>query len=260
MTFGGGGRNYLRAAKRLQRQAKAFSSFDCVSAFGPKDLDAGYDCLFRGFPQRFPKGYGFWSWKAYLIHREFQKLPENDLLVYLDCGCELNKAAEARLKVYLSFARNNDAFFFQLGMKNGDWSKPDPRLVPSEEIAGARILQSGVIALRKCDRVAEFLEDWLSLCSVDDGILLRDGSEDETAQYYHMHRHDQSCMNVAARKHGFIGFPDESWCPTHPLSKYVDWAQTRPVLAIRNRDGVSYQPLIRLVSLWFRIRRIFRKQ
>ena len=42
------------------------------------------------------RGGGYWIWKLDIIKQAFSKIKENDIIVYLDSGCTLNKSGKKR--------------------------------------------------------------------------------------------------------------------------------------------------------------------
>ena len=37
-----------------------------------------------------PRGYGYWLWKSYIIKKTIEKMSDDDILLYLDCGYEID--------------------------------------------------------------------------------------------------------------------------------------------------------------------------
>jgi hypothetical protein len=101
ITFGGGNAGLREAAIRLIAQAKDFPSIDVGRAYFDTDLPADYYTLFSGITDSCVTGYRLYSWKPFLIHAELSALSPNDVLVYMDAGCELNKRGIHRFDDYL---------------------------------------------------------------------------------------------------------------------------------------------------------------
>src|SRR3569832_2262425 len=129
ITFGGGGIAYREAANRLITQSTNFPSIDARQAYTDLDLPQDYFQLFRGLADEYPAGYGLYSWKPYLIHAELLKLKKNDILIYIDAGCELNIHGIKRFDDYLSFTSQNDVLLFELQHPNRFWTKNHPKLL-----------------------------------------------------------------------------------------------------------------------------------
>jgi hypothetical protein len=228
ITFGAGAQHFKDAAERLIAQSKYFSAIDVSKAYSEADLPPDYYELFKGI-----NGYGFFSWKPFLIHAELSKLESNDILIYIDAGCELNKNGIRRFNDYLSYTAKNDVLLFEQQLPNRCWTKNHPKLAYPEHFF-RNILVGGIQFLKNNERSRQLIKAWLDLCSYENGILLRDPEANEPQlQEFIAHRHDQSCLSVSAYLHNIATIPDETW--------FQDWSdgKTYPILALRNRTGAS---------------------
>ena len=76
---------------RLRTEAKAMGCFASVTLLSAEDLGGDYWSACGDFVRTHPRrGYGFWSWKPYIIHRHLASLPEGDVLLYVDAGFSMN--------------------------------------------------------------------------------------------------------------------------------------------------------------------------
>lgn len=229
ITFGAGGENYLNAAQRLINQSEDFASIDARKAYSEKDLPQEYYDLFSGIA-----GYGFYSWKPYLIYAELLKLEPNDILVYVDAGCELNKAGIQRFDDYLSYTSKNDMFLFELQHPNRYWTKNHPKLLGYPEHYFRNQLVATVVFVKNNEHSRKFIKSWLDLCAYENGLLLKNPEENEPQiKGFAKHRQDQSCLSVCAYLNNVATIPDETY--------FIDWgvAQKYPILALRNKTGNS---------------------
>ena len=72
---------------RLRREADAVGRFESVTMLSAGDLGPDYWSACGDFVRTHPRrGFGFWSWKPYVIHRHLASLPEGDVLLYVDAG------------------------------------------------------------------------------------------------------------------------------------------------------------------------------
>lgn len=96
ITFGAGGWNFYEAVNRICEQAKKTDLFDEIKGFTDNDLrnDSSFWNKHGNFIVKNPRGFGYWLWKPYLILRELNKMFEGDVLVYFDCGNEINYHAK----------------------------------------------------------------------------------------------------------------------------------------------------------------------
>jgi hypothetical protein len=234
ITFGGGSANFREAASRLIKQSEDFPSIDVRRAYTETDLPSDYHKLFNGLLESHPAGYGLYSWKPYLVYNELLMLNQNDILIYIDAGCELNKFGIRRFDDYLSYTSKNDVLLFELQHPNRYWTKFHPMLLGYPEHYFRNQLVASVIFLKNNDRTKQFIKSWLDLCAFENGILLKDPEENELQlPIFKMHRQDQSCLSICAYLHNIRTISDETW--------FQDWrnAEKFPILALRSRTGVS---------------------
>ena len=92
ITFGSGHMGYINAGKRLTEQARQTKLFDSVQFFSVDNLKK--DTTFWNKHQTFiannKRGFGFWLWKSYIIKKKMEQMKDGDILLYLDCGCEID--------------------------------------------------------------------------------------------------------------------------------------------------------------------------
>lgn len=251
ITFGAGGQKYVASAKRIAKHARDFPQIDQAIAYTDTDLDDGYSALFPDFPKRYPRGFGLWSWKPYLIARELEELSDGDILIYVDGGCELNAAAQSRFADYLQWTQDHGALLFQVAHPNKHFTKNDPRLLPDETFGEQGQIAATVLMVQKNQRMIAFVDKWLAMCAEDDGELLKDVDPITQKPEFVDHRHDQSVLNAAAYAHDLACMPDETYLgEPHPLRlrRFAKQAMALPILAMRNRSGVSFMPLVRFFA------------
>jgi hypothetical protein len=229
ITFGAGSKDYRESAERLIAQSKDFPSINERRVYTDTDLPPDYHKLFSALT-----GLGFYSWKPYLIHAELLKLEPDDILVYIDAGCELNKRGIRRFDDYLSYTSKNDSLLFELQHPNRFWTKNHPKLLGYPDHYFRNQLAATVIFLKNNEKTRQLIKAWLDLCAYENGTLLKAPEENEPQlRGFMKHRCDQSCLSICAYLHNVITIPDETW--------FQDWsyAQNYPILALRNKTGTS---------------------
>lgn len=240
MTFGGGGQNFHDAVKRITEQAKTFGVFDKI--YGFTDLDLKKDKQFWDTHGKFilsnPRFYGYAIWKSYLIRKVMDEIDDNDLLLYLDCGCELNIRGIDRFMEYIKMVEQHDSLATQLiGYKEKYWTKTDFfnfMNTPSEDIESGQI-QSNFIFLKKTQTNLELLEEMYKLQIINNYHFVDDTpSLEPNDSSFVENRHDQSCFSLVMKKFNRFVIPDETYF-------YPDWFQgiKYPIWVIRNKTGKS---------------------
>lgn len=92
ITFGAGTKEYEDAAERIAQQAASLKIFDNIIKYTEQDLqnDEEFWSKHGDFIENNKRGYGYWIWKPYIVKKTMDTLADDDILMYLDCGCELD--------------------------------------------------------------------------------------------------------------------------------------------------------------------------
>lgn len=237
ISFGSGIPGIFLALARLKRQGDACDLVDKVEIFTEKNLDADYTRLFEDILDQPSKGFGFWSWKPYLISRELDALNEGDVLIYLDAGVEINKMGRPRLTEYLDLVAQNDILIFTQAQQHRHWTKPDPLLIANDRHYFRNQVVATILMFRVCSKSKRLVQSWLNLSAHDSGRLLVD---EENQSLYRSgqimaHRHDQSVLSRVAFEEGILLTRDET--------NFAPWSKGKraPFLALRNKQtGYSW--------------------
>ena len=238
ITFGGPSQNYHSAVKRVCNEASGFEVFDEIIGYTEKDLIA--DASFWGKHQQFiesnaGRGYGCWLWKPYVTKKTLEKMNENDLLVYADAGCFMNKDGKGRLLEYFDMLNTNTEvgnISFQMvhleelftKMDIIDWygSNDDPSIIKTGQLVG------GIFVVRKCRHTTELVDKWYDGCCqyhlIDDSC-----GRLPNIPTFQATRNDQSIFSVLRKKYGTIYLTDETmmWFSSSPSvtgKNYPIWA------------------------------------
>lgn len=240
ITFGGPSENYHNAVKRISQEANGFDVFDEIIGYTEQDLMS--DHSFWGKHKHFiqsnaGRGYGCWLWKSYVTKKTLDRMNDNDILVYADAGCFMNKDGKARLLEYFDMLNTNESIgniSFQMDHLEELFTKmdildyydaKDDTIMKTGQIVG------GVFVLRKCQHTIELIDKWYDGCCqyhlIDDspGRL-------PNVPSYNVARNDQSIFSVVRKKYGTIYLPDETWFGP----RWNDDGKNYPIWAIRKKE------------------------
>lgn len=233
IAFGAGLNGLENALARLRNQAKVFPLIDEVCTYTDKDLTEEYHKMFKDFPQKYPKGYGLWSWKPWLVSRELDSMRDGDILLYVDAGVELNPKGLGRFSYYLDLASRAGFVFFSLNLQNRFWTKHDTGLVTRENYFRNQVAATAFF-IQVSDKSREFAKEWLQLCSWEAGSHLLDPISDSGETLEFQHRHDQSILSS-------VVFKNEISVLDRDETYHQPWRQGRsyPLLALRNKTGTT---------------------
>jgi hypothetical protein len=235
ITFGGPTPVFHRNVERICNEARQLEFFDEIQGFTEADLKK--DDAFWGkhghFIQTNARGYGYWIWKSYLIKKTLDELHENDILIYCDAGCEINKRGKKRLLEYVDLLHSNKENYgfisFQLEFEERMYTKK--ALLDHFECdeKSKQMLQcmATVQIIQKREHSIHIVNKWYEHCC--HAHLINDEITNEEHPSFVENRHDQSILSILVNKYGSIKLLDETY--------FCNWENAKdvPFLAKRHR-------------------------
>jgi hypothetical protein len=198
--FGGGGDNYYDAVKRLDRELKETSAFHEIVPYTDKDLkeDPQFWEKHKDFIENNKRGYGYWIWKPYIIMKVLDQMNENDILMYIDGGCEVMNGGDAKEKIIELAVQctKHNIIYTSTNEVEKKWTKTDlfKKLNLNEDAKESTQNAATIVIIKNTEVTRNFVRDWYELCCnynyIDDSpsILENDPSFVEN-------RHDQSVFS-----------------------------------------------------------------
>jgi hypothetical protein len=201
---------FINTLNRIEIEALNSGFFNKVTTLGEDSLDEktlNY-CYSNG------RGFGYWSWKSYIVYEYLKTLDYGDILVYSDAGNTININGKDRFKFYIDYLSqdNNDSIFFQMGHIEKSWSKMDAidfldsyNLIDTGQIAACSFL------IKKTDRIVELVKTWRDVCYNHKNLIDDTDSKIENDKTFSEHRHDQSILSILVKKMKIELFEDDTW-------------------------------------------------
>ena len=241
ITFGDGSRQHWAAGRRLVQQARKCGGFKTFESFDWQricrelpDFARRYGHLLR----RYYRGFGYWIWKALIIRNRLEILPEEEILVYADAGCELDHFARADYLSWFGLMDETDiaALVLEKNYTGRVWTNSFMResLPWAEKFIEEPQIATTVMSFRNVKTVRNLVAEWEKLCLYKDAELMIDRPPQSEDPIYREHRHDQALFSLliyraAAQKQINLRL----WSPVH-------WsAKSYPLKGIRNKTGIS---------------------
>ncbi len=247
LTFGGPLKKYHDSVNRLVKQANEFKLFEKI--YGLTELNLKNDLEFWNkhgeFLENNTRGYGYWLWKPYLIIKILNEINENDILLYCDCGCELNILG----KDYMNklFEKTNSKLIIGTQALSTDYAFTKIDIINYFKINNIEILkipqmQAGCLMMKKCDIVFKLIEEWYDIMS--NNYHLVDDSRSKLKNYLSFidNRHDQSIFSMLVKKYKLINYDLDptSWIPN---KNFLINGLSYPIWYCRNKTGTSLNNL-----------------
>jgi len=220
-----GDNNFSIGKSRIRNQAENFGVFKSIFEYGEKDLENN---LFwenyaksmmtqrSGMQRRY---YGYYACKPYFILEALNQIPENEVLLYVDSGCELNKNGLEKLQQYYQECLDTEGVFFTLDLPEIQWTKMDTYrhiIGDDDEYLMTRQIISGIFLLKNTVMIKELVQKWIDICVEDGGRYLDDSpSMLPNDGIFRENRHDQSIWSLLLKKkaetHDFTFHEDDTY-------------------------------------------------
>jgi hypothetical protein len=247
ICFGGPNTIYHNAIKRLHNQALSFNLFDSITCYTEKDLmsDSTFWNKHGNFILSNRRGYGYWIWKPYLIYKKLSEIDTNDILLYLDSGCELNINGKLRLLELIKLTQQKLILATSSLQTELIYSKQDLiefMSMQSHPLLTQSQAQAGALIIKKCQTTIDFYKEFYQICQnyhfIDDSP-----SKLQNHHSFKEHRHDQSVFSLLLKKYNLLNYDlDPTYFGDGPSSKlvYNKKAISYPIWYCRNRSGNSF--------------------
>ena len=228
ITFGAGGEHYIQAGYRLLKQAYNTRLFHDYALYTNEYLESQPDFWEKHstFIKNNPRGFGYWLWKPYIIQTAMSQMADGDVLMYLDCGCEIDVRKTEAIREFIYYAQTEPApIIGSFAFSEIIWTKQD--LV---ERIGVNILEesnsiqyeAGILLIRVCEQTRKLVDEWYTI-GCDYHYIDDSPSQSTDPPEFIEHRHDQSIFSLLAKKYKLYS--------TRNLSDVVEY--------IRNKSGFS---------------------
>lgn len=233
---------YKQALERIKKETEEFG-FDERYFFTEKDLPKDF---FKGFsPKIYRRGYGYWSWKPYIVKEMLSKLDDGDILVYSDAGTQWHVSGKQRFEEYMSMLSEKSSILtFQQPFLVKDWTKGDAfnYICPDnwQEYAMQLQIWAGTFLVKKHNESVELFDKWYDIVKNHKDLITDKISITPNLKGFIEHRHDQSIFSLLVKR---ISHIEICWYEVETLcingwngrEKYPLWAKRDYALTIRDK-------------------------
>jgi hypothetical protein len=200
-----GDNKYKKSKKRLLMQAKEFGFQNCF-AYSPNDLSESFINATRPHILQ-ERGGGYWIWKAFILYNVFAKMRDDEIVVYLDAGCEINFKGKPRFFEYLDLLDENLGILaFHIPncfeyMYTNQITFNYFNINSESSISNSEMLVGGVIILKKNLVTSKLVNDFYKIAIESPSIFTDQNSYSLDLRFIE-HRHDQSVFSILRKKIG----------------------------------------------------------
>lgn len=245
---------YIKSMYRLKNEAMDFP-FTTTLFLTEKDLDEDFRKKLR--PKHYPRGYGYWKWKSFLISSVLDELKDGDILMYSDAGTHLESKGMNRFFEYLKMVEENEngILTFQQTFLEKDYAKGD--LIDfcgayhNNDILMSLQLWGGVIILSKSRKCISIVKEWADLCCNHFDLITDKASKLSNAKGFRENRHDQAAMSLIFKKYSHVEIPWWEVDYMYPEEEKVESKKPIQAQRLKGRDQSLFAKLKRKSRILF---------
>jgi len=239
ITAGVGSTQWRLAGRRLGRQAHRSHWFSSVESYHTESLRALIPEFFRHnskFIGDNSRGYGYWLWRPYLLLNRVKALKADEVVVFLDAGCEsnINSFSGKRLLDYVDIAKDSGLCVMRTPYLLTSWCKKDTlEVFGVPDNSNIRTVEPGVFFLTRSKQNISLLEDWIDLARKKNYHHLDDSpSISPNLASFIEHRHDQSLLTAMLMDRPETAIEQETYFPNNSWrtagAEYPLWVVRNP--------------------------------
>ena len=229
---------YSRAKERIKEESLNTTWFKSIKVCGPEDLTSEFANEFKKVLKlKRIAGYGVWKFDIILKRLEtLIKDHKDEILLYIDAGCMINKNGEPRMKEYIKMLRESDKDMFSFMMScaiEEHWTTKQlfKAFDVEEEIKKSGQFISGIFMMKINESMIDFFKDILTVLRKNPLIITDVYNKYQTTDFID-NRHDQSVLSVMRKKmKNSIYIDDETFWTKWNYE--TDEAQKHPLMAVR---------------------------
>jgi len=207
----------------LCKSAKRYG-FDGYINYTEKNLDKSFieknSLLFKDLN----RGYGFWSWKSFIIRDTLDMVNDGDIVFYVDSGNLIINDVAPLLNIItkkdIALFVNRDGNYEGKIHHNSRWTKRDCFVMmdcDEDKYYTAKQINGSYIGIKKTNKNINLMDEYLKFSQNVNIITDVPNITKENLKDFEDHRHDQSILSLLAKKHNIDLSPDPSeWGNNYP--------------------------------------------
>lgn len=208
ITFANTDSNF--STERIAFEAKKMNIFDSIKVYSENDFDDDFNQTNGKYIQKYKRGYGYWSWKPYIIKHELEQINDDDVIVYADCGCMFVYQNIIELKKWIDIVHNSESGILSPSAGpylEHEWTRMDlyDYVNKTYNKNGENIFENtiqigaGILTICKKTKSVNFVNDWYDVMTRHFELCTDDKSSIPNHPNFKENRHDQSVFSLLAK-------------------------------------------------------------
>jgi hypothetical protein len=169
-------------------------------------------------------------------------MDNDDILLYLDCGCELNYLARDKFLKYIELVKTKKILGTETCSTDYNYTKMDLIRFFGMENDINRLKQNHMqacpVLMLKCDEIINLYNEYYEIGSSNYHLIDDTPSIEKNFNRFREHRHDQSVLSLLVKKNNLINYDlDRTW--TNNFIDNFNETKKWPIWVARNKTGNS---------------------
>jgi len=228
------GDDNVNCKSRILDEAEKFEFFNSITAYGPEQISQNFYNKHKNvFEQK--RGGGYWIWKYDIILQKLNEINDNDILVYTDCGCTINKDGKNKFYEYIKMLNESPYGIISLQMNyiEREWTTKELFNILDidldSEIAKSGQYTAAILIMKKSNHLMQILNKCIEIIDKDNKLITDFYNNNNQESYFKENRHDQSILSLVRKKYNSIVINDynDSWNNINDENKNIPFIATR---------------------------------
>lgn len=207
---------YFKYLKDIEIDAKKY--FNGAAIYTENNIDKAFFHKNK-LLYSMPRGFGYWSWKPYIIYNTLKQLNDNDVCMYVDAGVKIINDPKPLLDLCINEENGILLFFNSLTEEhqkkhiNSTWTKRDCFIFmgcDTHEFARAPQADASCQIYMKNNFTMKFIEEYLFWCQNLHVVSDMPNVTKDNYPDFKDHRHDQSILSILIEKYKIKLHPQAS--------------------------------------------------
>jgi len=206
--------NFENARKRLCKAAKDTNWFNTIKGFTPHDLTNEFKNNHKDI-LNMKRGGGYWIWKYDIIQQTLNTINNDDILIYLDAGCSINKNGNNRFYEYVNMLNEKQPIIsFQMSHLEYKYTTKEIfdyfNVLNDTTITNTGQISNSILIMKKNNTLNTLINLW-GKTLIDNQLLFTDYYNSNQNKGFIDNRHDQSIFSVIRKMNNPLLLGDETW-------------------------------------------------
>lgn len=229
-----GDKVFENAKKKIMDEASSSGFFNTIKSYSPSDLSLPFAHEFKDV-LTLKRGGGYWIWKFDIIMQRLSEIPKNDILVYTDAGCSINKSGYSLYEKYVQNLQQEGNFIisFQMPHIEEQWSIKEIfhlfEIPQDSEIRKTGQYIGGILIMKNCQETIDLFERCLLVLRQDNQIITDYYNDKSQPSFFRDNRHDQSVLSIVRKMTDTVVYDDNTFFSDFNSPE----AKLNPFLAMR---------------------------